>query len=220
MTTLMSLTSFQAKYKYKIAGETDLVLSRIGVIVKDNLLFNTLKNSRTRETVALNSTENSTTLTDSQKDKASADARLAFARDAHRLIKGSVKEGKSTAKTTINAVSAALKDLSTAVSEYVSARNAGETTAAEDTSFETAVKTMHTSYKNLAIKLKGLLRTEGQYYNVNMEQSRKYLDQIQAGLDSLALPPSSTAAAPSEDNASTVPPADTSSGGENLDITV
>jgi hypothetical protein len=219
MTTILSLKSFQAKYKYKIAGETDLVLSRIGVIVKDNLLFNTLKNSRTRETLALNNTENSTTLTDSQKDKSSAEARLAFGRDAHRLIKGSVKDGKATAKTTINAVSAALKDLSTAVSEYVSARNAGETTAAEDTSFETAVKTMHTSYKNLAIKLKGLLRTEGQYYNVNMEQSRKYLDQIQAGLDSLALPPSSTAAAPADD-ASTVPPADTSSGGETLDITV
>ena len=72
MTTLMSLNSFTAKYKYKIAGETDLVLSRVGIVVKDKLLFSTLKSSRSREVQALNNFESSTNLTDAQKDKASA----------------------------------------------------------------------------------------------------------------------------------------------------
>ncbi|MEZ0262171.1 MAG: hypothetical protein ACAH80_14280 [Alphaproteobacteria bacterium] len=209
MTTLLSLNSFQAKYKYKIAGETDLVLSRVGIVVKDKLLFSTLKNSRTREIVALNNIESSTTMTDGQKDKAAAEARLAFARDATRLFKTSRSEGKSTAKTQINAVSAIVKDLSTAVSEYNAARNAGETTAAEDTAFANAVKALHTSYKGLVLTLKGLLRNEGQFYNVNMEQTRKYLDEIQAGLDALDAPPV----------APLTVSADSSSGG-SLDITV
>lgn len=211
MTTLLSLSSFQAKYKYKIAGETDLVLSRVGVVVKDKLLFSTLKNSRSREVVALNNIESSTTMTEGQKDKAAAEARLAFARDATRIFKTSRSEGKSTAKTQINAVSAILKDLSTAVTEYNAARNAGETTAGEDTAFANSVKALHTSYKALTLTLKGLLRNEGQFYNVNMEQSRKYLDEIQAGLDALDAPP----AAP------LTVPADEASGGEGgLDITV
>jgi hypothetical protein len=206
MTTLMSLSSFQAKYKYKIAGETDLVLSRVGIVVKDKLLFTTLKNSRSREVLALNNVESSTTLTDAQKDKATAEARLSFVRDATRIFKTSRSEGKSTAKTQINAVSAILKDLTTAVTEYTSARSAGETTAAEDTAFSNAVKALHTTYKALTLTLKGLLRNEGQFYNVNMEQSRKYLDQIQAGLDALESPPAAPLAAPA--------------GGGGLDITV
>lgn len=209
MTTLLSLNSFQAKYKYKIGGETDLLLSRVGIVVKDSLLFQTLKNSRSREVLALNNIEASTTMTDAQKDKAAAEARLSFVRDAARIFKTSRSEGKSTAKTQINAVSAILKDLSTAVGEYNAARNAGETTAAEDTAFANAVRTIHDSFKGLAITLKGLLRNEGQFYNVNMVQSRKYLDEIQDGLDALAAPP----AAPL-----TVPVDETS--GAGLDITV
>jgi hypothetical protein len=181
----------------------------VGIVVKDSLLFQTLKNSRSREVLALNNIEASTTMTDSQKDKAAAEARLSFVRDATRIFKTSRSEGKSTAKTQINAVSAILKDLSTAVSEYNSARNAGETTAAEDTAFSTAVKTLHTSFKGLALTLKGLLRNEGQFYNVNMEQTRKYLDEIQAGLDALDAPPV----------APLTVSADSSSGG-SLDITV
>jgi hypothetical protein len=211
MTTLMSLNSFNAKYKYKIAGETDLVLSRVGVVVKDKLLFSTLKSSRSREVTALNNVESSTTLTDAQKDKAAAEARLSFVRDATRIFKTSRSEGKSTAKTQINAVSAILKDLSTAVTEYTSARNAGETTAAEDTAFANSVKTLHTSFKALTLTLKGLLRNEGQFYNVNMQQSLKYLDEIQAGLDALDAPP----VAPL-----TVPADDASGSGGGLDITV
>lgn len=211
MTTLLSLSSFQAKYKYKIAGETDLLLSRVGVVVKDKLLFNTLKNSRTREVVALNNIEASTTLTDAQKDKAAAEARLAFARDATRIFKTSRSEGKSTAKTQVNAVAGILKDLSTAVTEYNAARNASETTAAEDAAFSASVKTLHASFKGLALTLKGLLRNEGQFYNVNMVQTRKYLDQIQAGLDALDAPPAAPLTVPVDDNATT---------GGALDITV
>ncbi|HYD18355.1 MAG TPA: hypothetical protein VEF76_07745 [Patescibacteria group bacterium] len=190
-----SVASFQAKYKYKVGGSFDITLSKIGGALKDSLNFSVLKSSRIKETGLLNALKSSA-LSEGEVNKATAQAKMGFARDAYRLYKKERTEDDATmtAKQSVRALNYSLKELSEATTAYIKARVAGTTTAAEDAKFLADTRLIYNNAYTTAVTLKAPLRQEGEYFSLDLVKSRQYLDKLEADIAVLRAPP--VAAAP------------------------
>lgn len=194
------VSSFQAKYKYKIAGEYDVTLSKLGGAVTKTLDYGVLKTARIKEVGLLNALKSSS-LSDSEKSLATADAKMAFARDGYRLYKKERldPDTKMTAKQSVRALNYSLKELTDAAAEYIKARNAGLTTPAQDAKFIADTKLIYNDAKSVAVTLKVGLRQAGEYFSLDLTQAKENLKKIAASLAAIGAP----VAAPAPDEADT-----------------
>lgn len=202
-----AVAAFQAKYKYKVGGSFDLALSKIGGAIPDAMQYGFLKSARIKEVGLLNALKGSA-LSDAEKNKASAEAKLAFTRDAYRLYKNERQsdDTKMTAKQSVRALSYSLKELASATADYVKAYNAGaEMTTQERQKFISDARLILTNAKTFTIILKPELRKEGEYFSLDLYQAKQYVEKITADIAALQRAP--------------VPPADASAGGDTTDTT-
>lgn len=218
-----AVAAFQAKYKYKVGGSFDITLSKIGGAIPDAMQFGFLKSARVKEVGLLNALKSSA-LSDAEKNKASAEAKLAFTRDAYRLYKNerSADDTKMTAKQSVRALSYSVKELASATADYVKAYNAGAITATEKAKFISDTRLILNNAKSFTIILKPELRKEGEYFSLDLLKAKQYIEKITADIAALQAPPVQDAVAAGDDPEDTtgdpsdvVPVADE---GQTLDI--
>lgn len=219
-----AVAAFQAKYKYKVGGSFDLTLSKIGGAIPDTMQYGFLKSARIKEVGLLNALQGSA-LSTAEKSKASAEAKLAFTRDAYRLYKNErqSEDTTMTAKQSIRALSYSMKELASATADYVKAYNAGaEMTTQERLKFISDTRLLLNNAKTFAVVLKPELRKEGEYFSLDLYQAKQYIEKIIADIAALQRPPVTNVAAPADgsgdttgDSPDVVPVADE---GQTLDI--
>lgn len=200
-TTNPKVAAFQASYKYKVAGSFDIALSKIGGAIPDPMEFGFLKTARVKEIGLLNALKSSA-LSEGEKSKASAEAKLAFTRDAYRLYKNerNSDDTKMTAKQSVRALSYSVKELASATADYVKAYNEGATiTAAEKAKFISDTRLILNNAKTFTVILKPELRQEGEYFSLDLLKAKQYIDKITADIAALQAPPVPNAVPPSED---------------------
>lgn len=199
-TTNPKVAAFQASYKYKVGGSYDITLSKIGGAIPDAMQYGFLKNARVKEVGLLNALKSSA-LSDGEKSKASAEAKLAFTRDAYRLYKNerNSDDTKMTAKQSVRALSYSVKELASATADYVKAYNDGAPiTAAEKAKFISDTRLILNNAKTFSIVLKPELRKEGEYFSLELVKAKQFIEKITADIAALQLPPVPPAAAPAE----------------------
>ncbi len=222
-TTNPAVAAFQAKYKYKVGGSYDITLSKIGGAISDAMQFGFLKTARVKEVGLLNALKSSA-LSDGEKNKASAEAKLAFTRDAYRLYKNerNSDDTKMTAKQSVRALSYSVKELASATADYVKAYNDGAITATEKAKFISEARLILNNAKTFTVVLKPELRKEGEYFSLELLKAKQYIEQITASIAALQAPPVQNAAAPAADAADTTgDPSDVvpvSDEGQTLDV--
>ncbi|MCC7035843.1 MAG: hypothetical protein IT560_00895 [Alphaproteobacteria bacterium] len=200
-----AVAAFQAKYKYKVGGSFDITLSKIGGAIPDAMQFGFLKSARIKETGLLSALKSSA-LSDGEKSKASAEAKLAFTRDAYRLYKNerNSDDTKMTAKQSVRALSYSVKELASATADYVKAYNDGAPiTAAEKAKFISDTRLILNNAKTFTVVLKPELRKEGEYFSLDLLKAKQYIEKITADITALQHPPVINAAAPADDGADT-----------------
>lgn len=219
-----AVAAFQAKYKYKVGGSFDITLSKIGGALPDTMQYGFLKSARVKEVGLLNALKSSA-LSDGEKSKASAEAKLAFTRDAYRLYKNerNSDDTKMTAKQSVRALSYSVKELASATADYVKAYNDGAPiTAAEKAKFISDTRLILNNAKTFTIVLKPELRKEGEYFSLDLLKAKQYIEKITADIAALQAPPVPNASAPAEDPEDTTgDPSDVvpvSEEGQSLDI--
>ncbi|MDF3024244.1 MAG: hypothetical protein K0R10_1605 [Alphaproteobacteria bacterium] len=223
-TTNPKVAAFQAQYKYKVGGSFDITLSKIGGAIPDAMQYGFLKSARVKEVGLLNALKSSA-LSDGEKSKASAEAKLAFTRDAYRLYKNerNSDDTKMTAKQSVRALSYSLKELASATADYVKAYNSGvEMTTTEKAKFISDTRLILNNAKTFTVVLKPELRKEGEYFSLDLLKAKQYAEQITAHIAALQAPPVPNATAPAADPEDTTgDPADVvpvSDEGQTLDI--
>ncbi len=218
------VAAFQASYKYKVGGSYDITLSKIGGAIPDAMQFSFLKTARVKEVGLLNALKSSA-LSDGEKNKASAEAKLAFTRDAYRLYKNerNSDDTKMTAKQSVRALTYSVKELASATADYVKAYNDGALTATEKAKFISDTRLILNNAKTFTIVLKPELRKEGEYFSLDLLKAKQYIEQITADIAKLQAPPVPNASAtPADDPEDTTgDPSDVvpvSAEGQALDI--
>jgi hypothetical protein len=219
-----AVAAFQAKYKYKVGGSFDITLSKIGGAIPDAQQYGFLKNARIKEAGLLSALKSSA-LSDGEKSKASAEAKLAFTRDAYRLYKNErqSEDTAMTAKQSVRALSYSMKELASATADYVKAYNSGvEMTATEKAKFISETRMLMLNAKTFTVVLKPELRKEGEYFSLDLLKAKQYIENITADIAALQRPPVINAAAPADsgddttgDSPDVVPVSDE---GQTLDI--
>lgn len=219
-TTLSSIaSSFSAKYKYKVAGKTDLLFSQIGQIVsaKDSTLkFNLFKTRRLKDVTTQNAIAADASLTAEQKNVNSAQSKVSFLSDATRTLKQNVTTTTSP-RGIANAINLIAKELETAVKNYVAGRGgtsdaiagqeseavsveisgdaaaaSGGVNAEADQNFVNTINNLTKTLKALLLKQKGPLRMMGKYFDTNYYQAARRLDNIGNMITSFTTPAASS----------------------------
>ncbi len=196
-----AVAAFQAKYKYKVGGIYDITLAKIGGAIPDSQQYGFLKGARVKEAGLLNALK-SAALSDGEKSKASAEAKLAFTRDAYRLYKNERQsdDTKLTAKQSVRALSYSLKELASATDDYVKAYNSGTPiTAEQKAKFISDTHLILNNAKTFTIILKPELRKEAEYFSLDLLKAKQYVAKITADIAALQAPPVTTATAPADD---------------------
>ncbi|MBW7912081.1 MAG: hypothetical protein H3C49_12535 [Alphaproteobacteria bacterium] len=196
-------TNFASLYKYKIAGKSDTLFSTIGSLFGDDAFkLSLFKSKRYNETVAQNNIAADTSLSDSQKQIASADRKTLFLTDATRTLKQNIDKDTNPRKIA-NAINQIVKELQKSVNDYIAGRGgtttavsggsdggdtveisseaaaaAGGYDAAQDQDFINRVELMTKSLKSLLLKQKGPLRMMGKYFDTNYYQADRRLGEI------------------------------------------
>src|SRR5262245_31862951 len=91
--TTFSFNSFQAKYKYRIAGVDDALLRSVGSLLKDPHAFDLFKNSRKTESYAIAALETSEP-DPALRTAAAAKTRLTFLEKTGRVLGDLVRKGE------------------------------------------------------------------------------------------------------------------------------
>ncbi len=196
-----AVATFLAKYKYKVGGSYDITLAKIGGAVPDDQQYGFLKSARIKETGLLSALK-SAALSDGEKSKASAEAKLAFTQNAYRLYKNERQADDTTltAKQSVRALSYSLKELASATADYVKAYNSGTPiTAEEKAKFISNTRLILNNAKTFTIILKPELRKEGEYFSLDLLKAKQYVEKITADIAALHAPPVTTATAPADD---------------------
>lgn len=205
--------NFASTYKFKVGGKTDLMFSTIGgLFSKDTLKFNMFKSSRLNDVTRQATIANNPDLTADQKNIQSAESKVQFLGTATRTLKQNVKTDTNP-RTVANAINQIVKELQTAVNNYISGR--GGTTSAiaggedsgvtvdisseaaaasggydaeQDQKFLNNVEYMVNSLKSLLLKQKGPLRMMGKYFDTNYYQADRRLGEISASITNFTTP--------------------------------
>jgi hypothetical protein len=223
-----AVLAFQSRYKFKIAGQTDLLFSNVGGLIKDSNLFSVFKSRRISQAgqiSALNATEPDATL----RTKKTSEATVTFLESSYRIIKKADADPAISAKRIVNAASFVARDFSTSVENYAAARGQMESAgtygdaSADDTAFLESATRMLADLKSLASRQKVFLQQEKVFFSVQLNQINKYIARAEAAMatissGSYAMAPPPAEAAMVEDDPSVVPPSETA--GSALDIEV
>lgn len=206
-----SFSSFQAKYKYRIAGQDDSVFRAVGSLVKDDQAFRFLKSTRLTETLAI---QNITATEPDLALRASAIAKtkINFVERASMALTKLNIEGKTSARSMAPGVSAVAKEIRTIVQDYT----ANTTDSATDqTAFLNRVQTQIDKLQRMALQLKPKLRAEGQYFNASLVAAKRALEEAETAITAHLGGGSLTSGSTTSSTSASAPP---DSGG--VDITV
>lgn len=216
MTTTFSFSSFQAAYRYKIAGTYNAGFSSLSRAINNEDTEKRLKSRLTSNTIQINNIRNSGADADTI-NKQVGQTQLNYLRTASqelynvRLTSDRLRDFRSS----LNSLS---KDLESAVNKYLSSTTR---TAAEDTQFKQNADYILRKLNSMYTTIKGRSAAAGTQFDINMYQTNRRLDSLRSVLENFpaAGAPAAPAAAVAEGGDDGSISGTSSSTGGTLDVT-
>jgi len=240
-------SSFRSNYQYKILGKTDSFFQYTAKMIEgDQTKLSLFKSRRIAEQTQLNKIENNPALSDNEKLQASAETKIGYLKDAYRTLKSATYSIDTVKSTNLKySVSYFLKELETAVKDYITARGGavGGTSGTEDVvdisdegqalsggegkialttsdqAFLRDAQKIVDDVGRIASKLRIKVRSEGIFFDNTTYQASKRVDALKALLASAqsGFTPAPPSSVVAEADPTTTPaPAE----GQALDVTV
>lgn len=173
---------FENKYKYKIAGEDDLLFSAVGRVIKDPDTFKMLKSRKLNELYAIKNIE--ATITDPDEQQlAIAKEKMAFQRMAARAIKE--VEYDQSAINISSALSRLSSNLYDHITDYSDAKAAlgGAVDPGEDATFFNSINYSDRKLDGIILTQKPRLISDGKFFNISMYLAENNMDDVQNAID-------------------------------------
>lgn len=188
--TSSGFEAFQARYKYKILGQSDLTYMNLSSSVNNDDLSAKLKSKRTLmagQLAQINLSSDSASI----KAKRSAHVQLNFLRVAAPEIYNVRDTARvSSASSAVGRMTSELYD---AMNSYLSST---DRTATEDAAFAASVKGVLDKLSKTAVELKGRARADGVIFNGDLY---KAMDKMAALRELISnMPPAAAPAEPAE----------------------
>lgn len=216
MTTTFSFSSFQAAYRYKIAGTYNAGFSNLSRAINNEDTEKRLKSRLTSNTIQIANIRNSGADADTIS-KQVGQTQLSYLRTASQELYN-VRMTSDRLRDFRGAINSLSKDLESAVNTYMSSTNR---TAAEDTQFKQNAEYILRKLDSMYVTIKGRSAAAGTQFDINMYQTNRRLDSLRATLENFP-----AAGAPAAPAAATVEGGDdgsisgtSSSTGGTVDVT-
>ena len=195
---VFDFNSFQSRYKYRVGGQLDTLLSRVGVLTKDDQKYSFLKASRTTELHRLNEINATETDPAIAKEK-SAKVKIEFLERSARSLTSSLifrERDNLSSKSIAFAISSVLDELKKVAVEYT--ENTTDSTADQD-AFLARITSAVDRLQRQTVQTKGALRTEGTFFNVNLTRANRVALEIEAVINTFVANRGSASAATQPD---------------------
>ena len=174
---------FKDKYRYRIAGQEDVLLKQIGPFITNEQKFQAFKSKR-------GATVRSIAAIAASVVDLNARA-VDVAKERIKFLQAALKEVKNfetihDSKSISSIVSTLTKELKTELTSYIDARTAqGGLDAGTDTQFLQDVRDLENAFDSMNARLKPRLAKDKQFFNLSHFQSGKRLDVIEETVDGL-----------------------------------
>lgn len=192
MATTFSFSSFQASYRFKIAGVFNTGFSNVARALGDEDSEKKLKSRLTSNTIQINQIKNSGADADSINKQVGL-TRLNYLRTATQELYYNRLDSKNLTafRAAINTMS---KDLETAINEY---KSSATRTPDEDARFKENASYILRKLTTMYTTINGRSAAAGTRFDINMYQANRRMDSLRALLADFP-PAGSTAPAASE----------------------